>query len=69
VELAGREEVEVPELLGGVEEVERREETEVESGVLSGRELAPWICCMIASEKVPVMPVILNFAENAKAGC
>jgi len=44
VELAGREEVEVPELLGGVEEVEMREEVPEEAGtgvLLSGRELAP----------------------------
>jgi len=45
VELAGREEVGVPELLGGTEEVEMREEIEeVGPEGLSGRELAPWIC-------------------------
>jgi len=45
VELAGREEVEegVPELLGGVEEEESREE--VELGEATGRELAASICC------------------------
>jgi len=53
VELAGREEVEegLPELLGGVEELEGVEEEtredgeEVELGELTGRELAASICC------------------------
>jgi len=68
VELAGREEEEVPDVLGGVEEAERGLEPEVVgSGVLIGREFAPWICWETASENFPLMPVNLNFAENDKA--
>ena len=69
--LEGRAELEGDPELFGVATTKEEDEALLELGVgleLSGRELAPSICCCSWAVNVPVMLVNWNLAEKAKAG-